>query len=416
MSKEKGFSAIFITILALVIVLGVVLSFVTLTLGEQKISGNITKSNQAYYLSEAGLEDILLRLAKGKNWSTPSNLSLAGGTATVETSNIIGGSRTITSTANIANRVRKIQVVYQISSDAISFHYGAQVGAGGMIMGNGSAVQGNVFSNGNVTGGGTIANSIIVASNGNKIEDLTVGEDAMVHTCKNSTIGGTLTYVSGGSVTNCTVGETIQSQPSQIEPISLPISQSQIDEWKVEAAAGGVNTNNVTISGTQSLGPIQIGTAAAPRNLTVDGGATLKVTGTIYVTGNIIFNNNSKIQLDNSYGSLSGIVLSDGVVTVNNNTIISGSGQAGSYILVLSTKNDTVNPVIDVRNNSAGAVFYTNSGLISLNNNMTAREVTGYKIQLNNNAVIQYESGLASLMFSSGPGGSWQVASWKEIE
>jgi hypothetical protein len=69
-----------------------------------------------------------------------------------------------------------------------------------------------------------------------------------------------------------------------------------------------------------------------------------------------------------------------------------------------------------VNNNAAGAIFYTSNGLILLSNNMLAREVTGYKIQIDNNAVIEYESGLESSIFSSGPGGSWIVENWKETE
>jgi hypothetical protein len=351
------------------------------------------------------------------NFSSPYSFKLGNGTTTVEISDIIGGSRTITSKGNISNTIKKIQVVYAISKQKVSFYYGAQVGAGGLIMGNGSKVLGNVYSNGSVIGGGMIQNSIIVAGNGNRIEGITVGEDATVFTCKNSIINGNLTYVSGGSVQNCQVKGSISIRPNEIPPRDLPISQSQIDKWKGEAANGGVTTTDISISGTKILGPIQIGTSSNPKNLTVQNGATLIVKGTIYVTGNITFSNGSTIKLDSSYGSLSGVIISDGVITVENNVIISGSGQPGSYVLILSTKSDTTNPVINIRNNSAGsAIYYANSGLIYLKNNMVAREVTGYKIQIENNAEIQYESGLEEANFSSGPGGSWEIVSWREIE
>ena len=415
--NQKGFAALFITILVLAVIFGIAVSISILTLGQQKISQNITKSSQAYYASEAGVEDVLLRLVKKMNWSSPYNLKVGNATATVEISDIVGGTRTITSKGNSLNRIRKIQIVYAISTQQVSFHYGAQVGEGGMIMGNGSQVLGNVFSNGSVTGGGTIQNSIIVAGNGNKIDGITVGNDATVHTCKDSNIGGNLTYVSGGSIQNCTVGGATSTRPNEIELQPLPISQSQIDEWEEDAAAGGVITTNISISGTKILGPIQIGTSTNPKNLTVENGATLIIEGTVYVTGDITFNNNATVNLDSSYGSLSGIILTEGVITVENNVILNGSGQAGSYVLLLSTKNDTTNPVIDIRNNAAGSViYYANSGLIYLANNMYAREVTGYKIQIANNAIIQYESGLEETNFSSGPGGSWEVTDWKEIE
>ena len=416
-NSKNGFAALYLTVLILAVILAISVSISILTFGQQKISQNITKSSQAYYASEAGVEDVLLRLVKKMNWSSPYNLKVGNATATVEISDIVGGTRTITSKGNSLNRIRKIQIVYAISTQQVSFHYGAQVGEGGMIMGNGSQVLGNVFSNGSVTGGGTIQNSIIVAGNGNKIDGITVGNDATVHTCKDSNIGGNLTYVSGGSIQNCTVGGATSTRPNEIELQPLPISQSQIDEWEEDAAAGGVITTNISISGTKILGPIQIGTSTNPKNLTVENGATLIIEGTVYVTGDITFNNNATVNLDSSYGSLSGIILTEGVITVENNVILNGSGQAGSYVLLLSTKNDTTNPVVDIRNNAEGSViYYANSGLIYLANNMYAREVTGYKIQIANNAIIQYESGLEETNFSSGPGGSWEITSWKEIE
>ena len=416
-NSKNGFAALYLTVLILAVIIAISVSISILTFGQQKISQNITKSSQAYYASEAGVEDVLLRLVKKMNWSSPYNLKVGNATATVEISDIVGGTRTITSKGNSLNRIRKIQIVYAISTQQVSFHYGAQVGEGGMIMGNGSQVLGNVFSNGSVTGGGTIQNSIIVAGNGNKIDGITVGNDATVHTCKDSNIGGNLTYVSGGNIQNCTVGGATSTRPNEIELQPLPISQSQIDEWEEDAAAGGVITTNISISGTKILGPIQIGTSTNPKNLTVENGATLIIEGTVYVTGDITFNNNATVNLDSSYGSLSGIILTEGVITVENNVILNGSGQAGSYVLLLSTKNDTTNPVIDIRNNAAGSViYYANSGLIYLANNMYAREVTGYKIQIANNAIIQYESGLEETNFSSGPGGSWEITSWKEIE
>jgi hypothetical protein len=414
---QKGFVALYLTILVLALVFGIVVSISLLTLNQQKILRNITRSTQSYYLAEAGIEDALLRLKKKMNFSSPYSFKLGNGTTTVEISDIIGGSRTITSKGNISNTIKKIQVVYAISKQKVSFYYGAQVGAGGLIMGNGSKVLGNVYSNGSVIGAGTIQNSVIVAGNGNRIEGITVGEDATVFTCKNSIINGNLTYVSGGSVQNCQVKGSTSIRPNEIPPRDLPISQSQIDKWKGEAANGGVTTTDISISGTKILGPIQIGTSRNPKNLTVQNGATLIVKGTIYVTGNITFSNGSTIKLDSSYSSLSGVIIADEVITVENNVIISGSGQPGSYVLILSTKSDTTNPVIDIRNNSAGsAIYYANSGLIYLKNNMVAREVTGYKIQIENNAEIQYESGLEEANFSSGPGGSWEIVSWREIE
>jgi len=421
LDKQKGYIALIITVFVLVLILGIALNASFLVVSENKIFSNISRATQSYYGAESGVEDALLRLKSSPTMAGLSyNLDVGGGTVNVVIPNMIGGSRTVTSQGDIAGRIKKVQAVYRMDADQISFYYGAQVGDGGMVMGNNSRIKGNVFSNGSVTGSGIIDNSIAVAGNGNKIEDLSVGEDAAVHTCVDSDIGGDLTYVSGGSVSSCTAGGTVGSQPNEILPQALPISTAQIDEWKSEAQAGGVITSNITIDGASSnLGPVQIGTSSSPKNLTITNNSRVKIKGTVYVTGNVIFSNNSIIELDTpTYGSFSGVIIADGRITADNNAILRGTGQAGSYILVLSTNSslDPATPAISVNNNAAGAIFYTSNGLILLSNNMLAREVTGYKIQINNNAVIEYESGLENPIFSSGPGGSWIVENWKEAE
>ena len=188
----------------------------------------------------------------------------------------------------------------------------------------------------------------------------------------------------------------------------MPISESQIQEWKDDASVEIITGNVSILNGqTSSMGPVKI-----VGSLTVANNAIVKLTGTIYVTGNIFVSNGSTIRLDSSYGSFSGVILSDGQISVGNNSVFTGSGQSGSYLLVLSTNSSGY--AISVNNNAAGAIFYTTSGGILLSNNVSVREVTGYKVILNNNAVVQYDSGLENTFFSSGPGGGWKITNWKE--
>ena len=107
-NNQKGFAVFLITILIFAVMLGIGVSITILTLGEHNISRNIIKASQAYYIAEAGVEDVLLRLVKGMNLVSTSTLNVDGGSATVEISDIVGGSRTIISEGNMENRVRKI--------------------------------------------------------------------------------------------------------------------------------------------------------------------------------------------------------------------------------------------------------------------------------------------------------------------
>ena len=421
--KGAGFTVLFLAILISLIMIAITISITVLTIGEYRLSRNIIYSTKAYYAAEAGIEDVLLRLKK--NLTLPASFSLASGqgTATIEVSDAVGGSRTIISEGNTSDLIRRVRVVYQISTEDISFYYGAQVGDGGMQMSNNSRIKGNVFSNGSVeapTGKGFIDDTIVVARNSNKISGLDVGQDALVHTCEDSEIAGDLTYVLGGDAASCTAGGSTSVQADEIETQDLPISIDEINDWKVQAAAGGILESDFFLDGIDDhLGPIQIGTESEPKNLTVTNGSILTVDGVIYVTGDILFDNNSQVGLNQSiFGSNSGAIFADGKVIIRNNTQLSGSGVPGSYILILSTNSslDPSNPALLVNNNAEGAILYTSNGLLLVGNNVIAREITGYKIMLNNNAEVEYESGLANAIFSTGTGGSWRVVSWEEIE
>jgi hypothetical protein len=189
----------------------------------------------------------------------------------------------------------------------------------------------------------------------------------------------------------------------------LPISQSQIDSWKNEAAAVRVITGNVILSNSQTkiLGPVKI-----TGSLILGNKSTLIITGTIYVQGNIIFGNNDIVKLDSSYGSSGGIIISDGIIGAGNGSSLTGSGQAGSYLLLIST--NTSDSAITVGNNALGAAFYAISGGIQLPNNVSVLEATGRKLFLGNNAEIQSSSGVVNIFFSSGPAAGWKVKSWSE--
>lgn len=406
--NQRGYFISVMTIFIMIIMSTIALSMGALIFHRQRISTNSVKASQSYYTAEAGIEDALLRLSDNPQ-ITPSSYSLSVGntSATVDIPAIVGTSRIVTSIGSDANRIRNIRVVYNIDSDGVGFHYGAQIGAGGLAMDNGTTVTGNVFSNGNITGSGTITNNVIVATNGNSIDGVNIGGNALAYSClAGATVSGNLTYVTGGTHT-CSVAGSTYSQSDEISSQPMPISDAQILEWKADATAGGVIVGNYTVNGAVSLGPKMI-----TGNLTLANNAILNLTGTIYVVGTMYSSNNSTIKLDISYGGLSGIILSDGTIDCDPNVVYTGSGQAGSYLLVLSTNSS--NTAISVRNNVNGAILYTSTGGIEVYNNVDVKQLTGYRVHLNNNATINYSSGLASLLFTSGPSAGWTVTEWKE--
>jgi len=274
-----------------------------------------------------------------------------------------------------------------------------------------------------------IDNSTITGNaEGHEINQSTIGQDAFSNSIINSTISWNATST---NIENSTVGynlwcetysntdvEGINFCPISIIPPELPgpidmsISDALIADWKTNAEDGGIIEGNKTISTDTSLGPVKIN-----GNLTIDGGTTLTITGTIYVTGDILFNNNAILQLDSSYGSNSGVIMNDGIITIENNVVFDEAG-AGSNILLLSSFASQSIAAIQVNNNSTSAILSAPYGIIEIMNNASLKQVEAYLLKLSNNAIIQYESGLSDVNFSSGPSGGWSKikGTWQIIE
>lgn len=235
-----------------------------------------------------------------------------------------------------------------------------------------------------------------------------------------------------------TPGTGYPNQPDP--PVSpMPISQGNIDVWKADATNGGTITGNcgddnqsggsnpactISNNGNLFLGPQKI-----TRNLTLTKKQTLTITGTLYIVGNIDFDSASgaTVKCDSSFGANSCLIVTDGWIHIKNNAVFQGSSVSGSYVMLLTTlagcnggdqqsQCTHHNGAIDVHNNATGAIFYAVSSLANLHNGVHVSEIIASTLQLDNNAVVTYEQGLLNAQFSSGPGVSWELSSWQEIE
>ena len=70
---------------------------------------------------------------------------------------------------------------------------------------------------------------------------------------------------------------------------------------------------------------------------------------------------------------------------------------------------------IDIQQGGMGDLLvYARLGKILIQQSASVSEVTGYRIVLQNTSNVVYTSGLQNALFSSGPGGAWEVQDWKE--
>jgi hypothetical protein len=265
---------------------------------------------------------------------------------------------------------------------------------------------------------------VFLGGTSGSINNVNVGSggvgNAYANTVTNSNIAGSL-YCKTGSGNNKPCNTSLPDPTPQ----DFPITDANIAQFKAEAQAGTTYSGNYTLTNgaTATIGPMVI-----TGNMVLSNNVTLTMTGTVYVMGTITLSNNVTVRLDSGYGTNGGVLIADGFVDVTNGATFSGSGQAGSYMLVITTNdcNGVTSPTgmsctgsnsaMNIGNNAGTVVMFAQKGQVDVGNNAGAKEITGYKLNLSNNAVVTYVTGLANANFSSGPGGGFQINSWKEVE
>ncbi len=441
-SSEFGFAAILALFMVTGMILIVTFSLNSIILTKRQIGKNLVSSAQSYYSAESGIEDAVLR--KLKNYNLPSGVLNLDGASITQSISQTGNVVTVNSLSSLSQDIRKLKAILVITTDNISFYYGVQVGEGGIGMSNNSTISGNIYSNGKIEGatGAKITGDAYV-SGGYKIKNVTVGLSAHANTIESSQICGdayyqtidasSLNFLNNPTAPPCSSPLTLgTAHPGSSDPVAqaMPISSTNIANWEASAVAGGVYSDAAHCSPT---GNITIGPAKLACDFTPAVGIKITVSGTVWVEGDINLANSIKMELANSYGANSGVMIADkpssqttkGVISTGNNVIICGSSgynsstgacnaSNGSYLLLLSTRSN--GEAVDISNNVIGGIFYAANGSADISNNTSIKEVTAYQLNLNNNAAVTYESGLASAAFSSGPGAGWKINSWNETQ
>ena len=433
-------TVLFFLAISMTIVLGIAIPI----LKQVRISKEILNSKASYFLANGKIEDAIYRLKSGKQVASSENGDGNGGTVTTTVANTPTGKQII-ATTNVAGTVRKIQADVLLGT-GISFHYGIQSGRGGFVMQNSSSVTGNVFSGGTITGTGNTVNCNGSSGKGNCIygDLVSAGSSGLIygvhatssmfaHTIGNS---GSNTTVDKDAyyqtVTNTTVSGTSHPSSADQDIVPLPISDAQIANWEIDAAAGGnvTCTNGLyTINSDVTIGPKKI-----PCDLNITGtagGITVTVSGPIWVVGNIDTSQKSTIKMSSSLGGQNVAVIADnpsasttsGIIDISQNVSFQGSGSPGSYVFMISQNRCAENypstcstDALSMNNGASALVAYASHGQITLQQSVSIKEVTAYKIILQNTANVTYDTGLPSVLFESGPAGGYDIVDWFETQ
>lgn len=335
--------------------------------------------------------------------------------------------------AKTERRIRA-KIIAESHETGGAFNYAIQAGTGGITLSPTALLDGNIYSAGPVTcqNNSNITGDVYISEDNPgsgiypAIDGCAIGGNVEAYNILDSNIVGWGKYVNSNNNSSASGGfsQIDQAQLNLDVPFTnMGISELTIETWESWANEdGNPYVSDYVLSTGQSsiLGPKKI-----EGDLILNSGSVLTLSGVVWVEGNIYLNTGATLNLDPSYGPNSGMLIADypadrsnkGFIKVGSNVDINGSGNNDSYILILSGSNKSTisDPAIFAGNNSDSVVYYSNNGMIEVNNNAKLKALSGGGIHLSNGAQIIYDSGLASTNFSGGPGGSWKLKEWQVV-
>ncbi len=414
---------LFFTFISTAIIFGIVNPIIK----QVRMSLDVLKSKESFFLAEAATEDVLYRLQTRKNIDATEYLSLNDAYATTTVTNITNG-KEILVIADKNTTVRKIKTVVALGT-GVAFNYGIQSGLGGFRLSNSATITGNVFSAGSIIGSGNdIYGDIVSAGPSGLIYGVHATGSAYAHTIGKS---GETTIVDRNAYyqtkISTVVGGTSFPGSTDQDPIELPIPDTLISQWESDALAGGTisscdGSGNYTITSSVTLGPKKIAC-----NLVIkSSSAIVTIAGPIWVEGNITLQTGPTIRMAASLGNTNVAIIADkpsdplnsGVISVGQSTVFETSGTVGSFVFLISqntsAENGGTTDAITMNQGAAALVTYASHGQISLSQSVSLKEVTAYKIVLTQSANVVYDRGLPSTLFQGGPSGGYELLSWEE--
>ncbi|HCC04765.1 TPA: hypothetical protein DEP58_00485 [Patescibacteria group bacterium] len=392
------------------------------------VAHELSLSKASYILTEGALEDVVYRHKKALSVSATESLTEGDITVQTTTTNTPDG-KIVLSVGNENGRIRKMETVL-IEGDGAAFSFGVQTDNGGIILENNSSIDGNVYSNGSVTGSGLnlIKGTAISAGPSGYITEVHATGSAYAHIIDSSRIDDDAFYTSIdiGTVVN---GTKYPGFPD-LATSSLPIPDTLIDSWAAFAESSNILTAECVASGGHLVidYDITLGPAKIPCDVTFEKFPDITISGVLWIVGDLEITQGPKFTIDPAIGNKSVPILVDdpanrltsGRIIMSNSGVWTGNGSR-SYLMLLSRNESAeqggTEKAIILQNSNGGALLvYAGHGEINLQNNTDLTEITAYRVRLQNNTEVVYDTGLASAVFIAGPGGSYVIDSWQEVQ
>ncbi len=246
---------------------------------------------------------------------------------------------------------------------------------------------------------------------------MNVNGSAYANTIENLIIGGDAYYQ---TIANSSVAGISHSGQADQPPKVFPISDANVTDWKKQAGDCDSSLNNcqnvLTGDITNCVNTLGSNNPSKPGikiegSINFNSGCRVTVKSPIWITGDLTLNSNNIFTLDSSYNETSGVIIVGGKVTINTTNHFNGTGIGSSLLMVLTEYDSRTDGVdaIAVNSNGNTGVYYASTGIINPGTGNSFKELTAWKIRLINSSEIDYETGLSSTLFTSGPGGAYSL-------
>lgn len=408
---ERGYVILVLTIIFAAIGLALVLGGAVPIISHMATVRGYGYSKQAFLASNSAVNEAVYRLQNSMNLPAAVTITLGSSTASITTTAIPTGKK-VTVSGSDASYVHNLVADLSYAS-GVAFNYGLQAGVSGVNMSGGSTINGNIYSNGpinavsaTITGTAVSADPTGFIGGASYVGGVQIGTggagDAWAHTVKGASVSGSL-YCTTGTYNN----KSCNTSKGDAPEIALPYTDQNIADWKADAQTGGTTSGSVHVDWhNMTLGPREI-----TGNLLIDGGGTLTMTGTLYVHGTVTVTGGGKIVLPASFGENSATIVSDGTMSINGGGS-AGSGDSASYLFLVTTNSS--NPAISVTGGAGAIAVSAQNGTVSLAGGCQIKAATAKYITVSGGSTVNYDAGLASPVFQSGPSGGYAIVNWKE--
>jgi hypothetical protein len=351
-------------------------------------------------------------------------ISLAGQRATTT---ITQADQTIIKSDSLATDGSQKHVTATINRDwKLGIKYAVQTGTADMEIVSDpiySPKNGDIYSNGNLNLSGQFKGSITSAKKIARVlgNGLSIGTNSSSYAW-----APVIRYASTTGTFYCQTGEYLQGgktcNTSKGTPPTLGIPGSDsatLDDWKSTSAVGGIyhGDYNIATYANVSLGPKVI-----DGNLNIGANSTLTLTGNVYVKGGISIGSHSNIILDPSYGYRSGVLIADGYIVGHSQGILTGSGQAGSYLVIVSLCSNSScwgadNNSIFYSSDGGSVVIIAPLGRVEMGGSASVSGIAAQAVEFGNNvSVVNNDYFATGLIFTGAPTSTrLNILSWKEL-